>query len=109
MSDAESFVRTSRDAVVKLEKTMKVTMIAVCLLVSAGSTCAFAQSSATNSPDGSKTAVGANPASAGEATGQPASSGKGASGTQGTLMQQRQKAMSPQGSSGGATTGTLKQ
>jgi parvulin-like peptidyl-prolyl isomerase len=90
-----------------METIMNATIIAACLLASIGS--AFAQNGGNKSTAGGGTAAQANPASAGEAIGQPASAGTGTSSDQGSLMQQRQKAMSPQGSSGGAATGKMKQ
>ncbi|WP_438392898.1 hypothetical protein [Caballeronia sp. DA-9] len=88
---------------------MKTMIVAACLLAGIGSTCVYAQNSGNKSTANSGTATQGNPASAGEAMGQPASAGTSTSGNQGSLMQQRQKAMSPQGASGGAATGTMKQ
>jgi hypothetical protein len=108
MSDA-GILTAAHLALVQMETLMKATIIAACLLASIGSTSAFAQNSGNKSTAGGGTAAQANPASAGEATGQPASAGTSTSSDQGSLMQQRQKAMSPQGSSGGAATGKMKQ
>jgi hypothetical protein len=109
MSDAESSAQAAHDAVVKQESTMKTTIVAALIVATFGSTSALAQNSGMKGTAGNATATGANPASAGEAIGQPASAGKITSGNQGSLMQQRQKAMSPQGSSAGAATATIKQ
>jgi hypothetical protein len=101
--------RPRRETPAETETTMKATIIAASLLASIGTTCAFAQNSGNQSTAGGGSAARMNPASAGEVTGQPASAGKSTSSDQGTLMQQRQNAMSPQGSSGGSATGKMKQ
>ena len=89
---------------------MRSIVMAACLLAGIGSTCAFAQNSGNKSTTGSGTAAqGMHPASAGESMGQPASAGGSTSGDKSSLMQQRQKAMSPQGASGGSATGAVKQ
>lgn len=88
---------------------MNAEILATCLLISVGSTCALAQNSGNKSTIGNGPAVQANPASAGETMGQPASAGGNTSGNQGALMEQRQKAMSPQGASNAGATGTMKQ
>jgi hypothetical protein len=93
----------------QLEIIMKTMIVAACLLASIGGTNAYAQNSGNKTTSGNATAAPGNPASAGESMAQPASAGKSTAGSQGTLMEQRQKAMSPQGASGGAATGTIKQ
>ncbi|WP_213778290.1 hypothetical protein [Caballeronia sp. dw_276] len=88
---------------------MKTMIVAACLLASIGGASAYAQNSGNKTTSGNATAAPGNPASAGESMAQPASAGTSTSGNQGTLMQQRQKAMSPQGASGSAATGAMKQ
>jgi hypothetical protein len=88
---------------------MKAGIVAIAILAGLGVNAASAQNNGNLNSSAIGSAAHANPASAGEAMGQPQSGGKSAAGDQKSLMEQRQKARSPQGASSGPATGTMKQ
>jgi hypothetical protein len=88
-------------------KSLKLSAYAVCILAS---TFVYAQ----NNPSGpAPTDQGGgqrlSPGDAGKNMGNAAHAGAANTGGQGTLMQKREKAMSPQGASGSVGTGKIKQ
>lgn len=110
MADAAAF-GTGAHRVIKRETVMQRIRMVVSVVSLVASTCAFAQTSTSTNSTGGKAAQGgaqqAQPGTAGRSMGNAAASGdKSASGT---LMQQREKGMSPQGASGGDATGSMKQ
>ncbi|CDY76914.1 hypothetical protein BGLT_00783 [Caballeronia glathei] len=78
-------------------------------------TSALAQTNSTSGQQtggqqaGQQAGKGVQPGSAGQAMGHAAGTEDGKTGAQGSLMQKRESAMSPQGASGGAETGKVKQ
>jgi hypothetical protein len=86
---------------------LKMGVCAVCLV---GSTFVFAQNNASGpAPTDQGGGQGLKPGDAGKSMGSAADAGAGNASGQGTLMQKREKAMSPQGASGSASTGKVKQ
>jgi hypothetical protein len=93
-----------------MEATMNLLKTGVCAICILGSVLAYAQNNAS-APAQTDQRVGQHPSpgvtenNAGSATNAGGGNGSG----QNTLMQKREKAMSPEGASGSAGTGKIKQ
>jgi hypothetical protein len=89
---------------------MKLVKAGVCAIGILGNTFVFAQNTASGpAPTDQGAGQSLKPGEAGKSMGSAADAGAGNTSGQGTLMQKREKAMSPQGASGGAGTGKMKQ
>lgn len=89
---------------------MNLLKMGVCAACFVGSTFVCAQNNASGpAATDQGGAQGLKPGDAGKSMGSAADAGAGNAGGQGTLMQKREKAMSPQGASGSASTGKVKQ
>ena len=92
------------------ETAMTLLKMGVCTLCIVVSTFTYAQNNASGpAPTDQGGGQGLKPGDAGKSMGSAADAGAGNTSGQGTLMQKREKAMSPQGASGSASTGKVKQ
>jgi uncharacterized protein YdeI (BOF family) len=92
-----------------LETIMKRIATATCVFSLLASAAAFAQTNSGNTqPAGQQTGQGMQPGKEGQSMSRAADAGS-THPASGTLMQQRENAMSPQGASGGNATGKMKQ
>ncbi|APA88439.1 hypothetical protein BJG93_24080 [Paraburkholderia sprentiae WSM5005] len=84
-------------------------ILAVILAISlTAGTSAFAQTNTGNAKPANQDSQNAQPGTAGQSMGRAADTGSGKPAS-GTLMQKREKALSPQGASNSNATGTMKQ
>jgi hypothetical protein len=92
------------------ETAMNSLRMGVCVLCIFGSTFVYAQNNASGpAPTDEGARQGLKPGDAGKSMGSATDAGAGNASGQATLMQKREKAMSPQGASGSASTGKIKQ
>jgi hypothetical protein len=93
-----------------MEAKMNSLKTGVCAIYIFGSVLAYAQNDAS-APAPTDQGVGQrpNPGVTGNNTGSATNAGGGSGSGQSTLMQKREKAMSPEGASGSAGTGKIKQ
>jgi hypothetical protein len=94
----------------KWEIAMNSLKMSVCGACVVWSTFVYAQNNASGpAPMDQGGGQGLKPGDAGKAMGSAADAGAGNTNGKGTLMQKREKATSPQGASGSASTGKIKQ
>ena len=83
--------------------------MSVCVVCVVGSTFVYAQNNASGPAPMGQGGQGPKPGDAGKAMGSASDAGSANTSGKGTLMQKREKALSPQGASGSASTGKIKQ
>ncbi len=83
--------------------------MSVCVVCVVGSTFVYAQNNASGPAPMDQGGQGPKPGDAGKAMGSASDAGSANTSGKGTLMQKREKALSPQGASGSASTGKIKQ